>query len=876
MEILKSKFYAGRNIYCHRPVYYLEINLAEFSEKESREFDNFNEQLIEYLPNIIYHQCGIFEKNGFQQRLEEGTFFGHIIEHVSLEILHKLGYEVKYGKTRLLNPPNHYYLVFECPNCEVGERTAHVAVELIKSILTKKKYDLNRELDKLEKIKRTTELGPSTMAIYQAAKKRGIPVKHLDTSGSILQLGTGKHLKLVEATITSQTSSVGVDIACDKTMTKKILEKSGISVPIGRIAKTEEQALEIAKEIGTPVVVKPCDGNQGKGVTLNLETETEIRSAFKLAENYSNKIIVERHITGKHYRILVINDEVVAVSERLPAHIVGDGIHTIKELIDIENQNPLRGEDHDKPLTKIKVDPVVFMVLARKNMTINYIPKKQEKVFLRENANISTGGIAIDVTDQIHKDNIMISKRIAKVIGLDIAGIDLVTEDITKPVTLTGGAVIEVNAAPGIRMHLYPSVGKPRNVGDKIVNYLFPEDSPCQIPIIAITGTNGKTTTTRLISHILKENNMIVGKTSTDGIFIDDIKVMDGDNTGPISAQVILDDPTVEVAVLETARGGIVKRGLGYDLADVAVVTNLSEDHLGQDGINDIEELYHVKSLVAEAVKDKGFLVLNADDTYVSKMAKANPKAQVIFFSRDCKNHTIKRHLSLGGKAIYEKNNMIYLAEGDKVSPIVSLSKVPFTLNGAANHNVENTLASVGALLVFGLDKKIIKKGLQDFDSNIHNPGRANIFHENDVTVLLDYGHNKEGFIKTLDLAKSMKHNKLILVIGAPGDRLDKQLTELGEISAGYGDLLIVKEDKELRGRKKNEVAKLIYDGVVSAGMSKDKVMIINDENKAIGKAIEIAEPNDLVVAFYEKFDTIKEAALKGLAIKVKQIKKTG
>lgn len=872
MEIIVKRHFNGRNIYCHRPVMYLEVKLGNYAQKESREFRNFNKDLLEVLPKIGEHTCGVQQENGFLKRLEEGTYFGHILEHISLEILSLLGYRVKYGKTRLIKDPDHYYIIFESPSLEIGEKVCELALKLMVSILEESRLDFSKELLLLQKFKNKVDLGPSTMSIYEAAKRRKIPVKRLDAGGSILQLGTGKYLKLIEATITSKTSAVGVDIACDKTLTKKLLEKSGICVPMGKIATSEEEALEIAKEIGTPVVIKPCDGNQGKGVTLNLNNETEIRTAYKLAENYSNKIIVEKHIVGKHYRILLVNNEVVAVSERLPAHVIGNGHNSIKELIELENENPLRGEDHDKPLTKIKVDPVVFMVLARQNMTINYIPQKGEVVFLRENANISTGGIAIDVTEDIHKDNIIMAKRIAKVIGLDIAGIDIVTEDIRKSIPETSGAVIEVNAAPGIRMHLYPSIGKKRPVGRKILDYLYPEGSDYEIPIISITGTNGKTTTTRLISHVLKESGLTVGTTTTDGIFIDGNKVMEGDNTGPISAQVVLDDPTVEVAVLETARGGIVKRGLGYDLADVAVITNISDDHLGQDGINTLDDLFFVKSLVAEAVKNKGYLVLNADDEYVRKMSRCNNKAEVILFTVDVNNKYLSRHLAKGGKGIYLKDNIVYFAEGEASYPIISLNKVPFTLKGKAVHNVQNTLAVTGALVALRMEKKEIIKGLQSFDSNIHNPGRLNIYEEKGITVLLDYGHNQDGYLNILKMAQKIKHNKIILVLGAPGDRKDQQFIEMGEISAEYGDIFIIKEDEDLRGREVSEVAKLFQVGVKKSGkINNDQIYLINDEGKAIEKSIEIANPGDLIVIFYEKYQQSKDIVLEKL--RKKQIK---
>jgi cyanophycin synthetase len=875
VEILQIKHYNGRNIYAHKPVLYLEIDLGKYGQRESKEIKGFNEKLLEILPGIAEHQCGISKAKGFKKRLEEGTFFGHVIEHVCLEILKLLEYNLRFGKTRVIKEPNQYFIVFECPYYQLGTKVAECAVKLVKNIIENKKVNLQKELVKLQKIKSNIELGPSTMAIYMSAKNKKIPVKRLDTETSMLQLGTGKYLKRVNATISSFTTALGVDIACDKTLTKKILEKSGINVPLGQIVYTEEQALEVAKNIGLPVVIKPCDGNQGKGVTLNLQTDSEIRKAYKLARIYSNKIMVEKYITGKHYRILVVNGEVVAVAERLPAHVIGTGCHTIKELIDLENQNPLRGENHDKPLTKIKIDPVVKMVLAKQKKSLNYIPAKGEKVFLRENANISTGGIAIDVTDDIHYENVLLAKRIGKIVGLDIAGIDLVTEDIAKPLTKTNGAVIEVNASPGIRMHLYPSVGTARQVGEKIVDYLFPEGSPTSIPIISITGTNGKTTTTRLISHIIRQCGFRVGMTTTDGVFIDDYMVMEGDNTGPISAQVVLDDPSVEVAVLETARGGIIKRGLGYDLADVAVVTNITDDHLGQDGIYTLDDLFFVKSLVVEAVKDNGYLVLNADDCYVRKMAKVNKKAQVIYFTLNPeKNRYFTRHLAIGGKGVFCKDNIVYYAVGDISYPIILLNKVPFTIKGKALHNVQNALAAIGACIALNTEKKEIIKGLQSFDNNIHNPGRLNIYQEKGITVLLDYGHNQDGYLNVLKFAKSLKYRKMILVLGAPGDRENRQYVEMGKLASDYGNIFIIKEDEDLRGRKPGEVAQLFKEGLLAKKVDEGQILIIKEEDQAVKKAVELADNNDLIVVFYEKLQLCKDIALKALQEKQEKIEK--
>ncbi|WP_350343725.1 cyanophycin synthetase [Proteinivorax tanatarense] len=869
MEILELKEFPGRNIYCHRPIVRMTLDLGRYNEVESKEIPHFNRSLKKVLPEIVKHGCGIAEVNGFGIRLEEGTYFGHIIEHIAIELQNLIGYEVNYGKTRLFKKPSQYHVIAECKNTNVGRESLKIAVEMTQTMLENEETNTEFWLEKMEKVKSNYGLGPSTESIVIAAQQRSIPVKRLDEDSSMLQLGLGKYLKRVEATITGETSCVAVDIASDKTLTKKILEKSGIPVPRGKIACNEDEAVHMAEEIGTPVVLKPCDGNQGKGVALGLSTETEIRSAYKVAENYSSKVIVEKHINGKHYRVLVIDDEVVAVSERLPAHVTGDDYHTIKQLIDKENLNPLRGEDHDKPLTKIKVDPVVFMALARQNLTMNYTPKKDEVVYLRENANISTGGIAIDVTDEIHPDNINLAKRLAKIIGLDIAGIDIVIEDIRKPMTTETGAIIEVNAAPGIRMHLHPSFGKPIPVGEKIVDYLFPEGAKHTIPIVSITGTNGKTTTTRLISHTLRKEGINVGMTTTDGIYVNDNLVEKGDTTGPYSASVILDDPTTDIAVLETARGGILKRGLGYDLADVAVVTNLSEDHIGQDGVNNLDDLFFVKSLVVEAVKPGGSLVLNADDPYVIKMAAKNKKAKVIFFSLNAnENQVFKRHMAAGGTCLFVKNGRIIIAAGSKNIITLPLEEISITSQGQAHHNVKNVMAAIGANLALNMPLETAKEKICNFDAIKHNPGRCNVFEDNGITVIVDYGHNKDGYLQTFKFAKGLAPQKLFAVLGVPGDRSNEDIVELGNIAAKECDVLILKEDKELRGRERGEVAKLFEKGLKKESFSKDNYRIVLPEDKAIMEAIDMCQKGDALVVFYEDLDLTEKTVKQSLGLK--------
>ncbi|KUK08211.1 MAG: UDP-N-acetylmuramyl tripeptide synthase, partial [Caldanaerobacter subterraneus] len=598
MKIKEIRVYRGRNVYSHRPVIKMTVDI-EGEEIPTKDIPGFNETLLNLLPGLKKHTCSYGYEGGFAKRLEEGTYLPHVTEHIILELQNVLGYDVKFGRARNVEG-SLYNVIFEYSLEECGIRAAKLAVDLVNKLIRGEKIDLEEKLEKIRDIIAEVELGPSTMAIKMEALKRGIPVTRVG-NGSILRLGYGKYQKIIEGTISQNTSCIAVDIASDKILTKKILKDHGLPVPEGDVAYNEEEAISIAEELGYPVVIKPYNGNQGKGVHLNISSREEVVIAYRNAKNYSDLVMVEKQIRGRHYRVLVVGEKVVAVAERIPAHVIGDGVHTVKELIEIENKNPLRGNGHEKPLTKITVDAVSKMVLQKQGLTLDDVPRKGRKVFLRESANLSTGGIAIDRTDEIHPHNIEIAVRAAKAIGLDIAGIDITMEDIRKPLSATNGAIIEINASPGIRMHHYPSKGKPRNVAKAIVDMLFPKGSKATIPIISITGTNGKTTVTRMTAHILKTYGYTVGMTCTDGIYIDDTCVYKGDNTGPKSARTCLADKNIDAAVLETARGGIIREGLGYDLADIGVITNISEDHLGIDGIETLEDLAFVKALVVEA-----------------------------------------------------------------------------------------------------------------------------------------------------------------------------------------------------------------------------------------------------------------------------------
>lgn len=854
MQILHMAAFEGRNVHSHYPVVEMKVALGKYQETTTRGVPGFNDRLLGVLPSLREHYCSLGRPGGFVERLKEGTYLGHVLEHVVLELQTLAGMDVIYGKTRMTSEPGVYKVVFEYRAKQAGLLAGRLALELILGLIDGCPVDVDDVIAKLKRIAEETEPGPSTAAIIRAAERRGIPHFRVN-EGSLVQLGYGCRQKRVQATITAATGCIAADIAGDKTLTKKILAEAGIPVPYGGVAANAEEALALAEEIGTPVVLKPYNGNQGKGVSLNLSSEAEIRAAFEVAWNYASRVIVEKYIRGRHYRILVVGDKVVAASERIPAYVTGDGTHSIRELIDLVNRDPMRGEGHEKPLTRIKVDPVVLLVLARQGLTLDYTPGMGEVVYLRENANLSTGGIAIDATDDLHPENIALARRVARVIGLDVAGVDVVVEDLGLPIVSTGGAVIEVNAAPGIRMHHYPSKGRPRDVAGAIVDMLFPPGAPSRIPLIAVTGTNGKTTTTRMVGHILATAGYRVGMTTTDGIYIGGECVFPGDTTGPRSARTVLHDPTVEAAVLETARGGIIWGGLAFDQCDVGVVTNVTEDHLGQDGVETLEDLADVKSLVVESVSDRGYAVLNADDPMAVAMTR-RARCRVIYYTSGEDNLVVHKHLAEGGRAVLVKNGVLTLAQGHQETRLLPVKSIPVTLHGGAIHNIQNAAAAAAAAFALDIPADAIRPALRTFGNSIQqNPGRLNILTAGDFRVVLDYGHNPAGFEATIRAVRHLNPARLIGVVGLPGDRRDEAAEKLGAISGKAFDYCVIKEDHDLRGREPGQVAALMLKGALSTGADPDRFEIVLSETDAIKAAMDQARTGDIVVIFYEKLD---------------------
>ena len=862
MQVKSIQVYRGRNIYSHKVVIKMTLDLEQYYNTPTCGIEGFNGRLLNYIPGLRQHKCSLGIENGFLKRLDEGTYLAHVAEHSILELQNMLGYSVKYGKARVTSDEKIYEVIYQYELEEAGILCGELIVEMLNKIIEGSDIAFHEKVSEIQKKISKFALGPSTDVIYKAAIERGIPVIRIG-GDSILQLGYGKYQKRIEATLTDNASCVSVDIACDKELTKTILRDACLPVAEGCVVNDLSDALCYSNKIGYPVVVKPKDGNQGKGVSVNLKYDLELEEAFKIARKYSKDIMVERFITGKDYRVTVVGDSVAAVSQRIPPYVVGDGVSTIVQLVETENKNPLRGIDHENHLTKIVLDDISIASLKRRNLTQESILPGREKVYLRENANLSTGGTAKDCTDIIHPLNIELAVRAARLIGLDVAGVDITAPDISKPIAQTGGVIIEINAAPGIRMHHYPAEGKKRNVAKSIIDMLYPEGCKFSIPIISITGTNGKTTTTRMIAHILSLYGYNVGMTATGGIYINNKCILKGDTTGPVSARTILCDKDVDVAVLETARGGIIRSGLGYDLADVGIITNISDDHLGIDGINTLDELAFVKSLVVEAVKDNGYAVLNADDAYTPMISK-RVKAKIIYFSKNKDNLILKKHIKEGNIGVYLNNNVICIEKDSEILPVADIMEIPSTMEGKISYNIENSLAATAGSIGLDIPVEAINKGLKTFYlSEVQNPGRFNIYNVGNFRVLVDYGHNISGYLGVLEAAEKLGASRLVGVIGVPGDRSDENAVAIGEIAGKYFDYLYIKEDEDLRGRNPGEIAKLMEHGILSAGKSKDDIEIILSETQALKTAMSNGKPGDLIIVFYEKLDEILDVIRK-------------
>jgi cyanophycin synthetase len=873
MRIVEVRRLRGPNVYCSRPAISALVDLQELTGRETTELPGFTERLLALLPGLAEHHCASEKPGGLVDKMSRGTYFGHVSEHVALELSHLIGREVYFGRTLWAGTPGWFTLILECPDDEqpddpVAEQLLALAVRLVDETVAGRTPDPGHELARITARYEESRLGVTTAELARAARKRDIPVRRL-TDTALLQLGYCCRRQLVWAASTGQTSAVGVDIAGDKDVTKQLLAAAGIPVPEGILAHSADEAAQAFAWLGAPVVVKPLSGHHGRDISV-AHTEAEVIAAYHVAGTHSGLVLVESYLTGTDYRVLVVGGQVAAAAELRPARVTGDGISPIEALIHKVNAEPQRGEGHDRPLTKIVLDDVSIAHLSRQGLTPASVPAPGQTVTLRFNANLSTGGTSKDVTDVVHPEVARMCGRVAAVTGLDVCGIDLRLRDISQPHGNHGnhGAVIEVNSSPGLRMHLYPAEGRPRDVAGRIVDLLFPPGVPARVPIVSVTGTNGKTTTVRLIAHILQQAGNRVGMTCTEGVYIDGHLVHASDASGPRSAEMVLGDPGVQAAVLETARGGIVRRGLGYDRADVAVVTNISADHLGTDGVDTVEDLVAVKSLVAEQIARGGHLVLNADDQHSAGLARREAVAErepvIRYFSLTPHNILITKHLRAGGIAYtVEDDGWLTEAEGEgeghRRTRLAHVRDVPQSWDGHAGFMVANVLAAVAAARALGVTAEDLRAALASFGPSRDNPGRMDVFHIGEVPVVVDYAHNPAALSAVGSVVRQRWGRAGVAVLTLPGDRSDALVAESAHAVARHFDRVVVYEDEDLRGREPGEMTKLISSALAEArpGICWEPA---GDVTEAVTMGMNLAGPGDPLLVVYEKMQPVLSA----------------
>lgn len=851
MSVLRGPNYWSAK---HHRLIVLNVDFQEFENIATHLIPGFPERLQEALPGLANHPS---RKQGlnFLEEVAEGTHWCRVVLHIARELQIMAGMNCEFTSTCLADRAGLHQIIFSYCEENAGKQAGKIAVELTQALIANQPYDLSKAVEELKHIFHYNALGPSTGSIYEEAVKRGIPAVKLD-GGSLIQLGYGAAQRRFQATITNITGSIAVDIAGNKHATKNLLTAAYIPVPKGEVIRNVENLVEIIAEVGFPIVIKPLDGNQGKGATINITSFEEAAEAFNRAKKYSDKIVIERYIQGYDFRALVVNRKFVAAAKRTPAAVIGDGFQNIAQLVEGINKDPRRGDGHCNVLTKIIVDPTSIELLSKKGYTLETVPKKGEEVWLKSTANLSTGGTAEDVTDTVHSSNISLLERVARIVGLDVCGIDIMAPDLTSPIAENGGAIIEVNAAPGFRMHLQPSSGKPRNVAAPVVDMLFPNGSQGRIPIIAITGTNGKTTTTRLVAQMVQQGGYNTGYTTTDGIYINNELIHKGDCSGPASAKVILTDSSVEAAVLECARGGILRSGLGFDRCDCAVITNVAEDHLGLNNIDTIEKLAKVKAVVAKSVHKGGYAILNADDDLVYAM-KDELDCKVALFSLYPDNIRIERHCAEGGIAAIFDEGHVMIRKGNGYIPIEAVENIPLTHNGKARFNVANVMGATLAAYVSGITLPAIRCTLRGFRNSLeHTPGRMNEFDFGSFSVMLDYAHNTHGIRALGEFIKTVPASKKIGVITAVGDRRNEDIMALGEEAAKIFDEIIIRHDEDLRGRTEFEISSLLRSGIQKVAPVK-KVTYCSNELEAVELAIQKVVPNAFIVLLAENIKSV-------------------
>ena len=869
MRILETRVYRGPNLYALWPVIRLRIDLEELEEYPTVKLPGFAQGLLALIPTLAEHTCSYDEPGGFVRRMteDEGTWMGHVLEHVTIELQVLVGTPVSFGKTRGANlPRGQYHVIFSYQEEAVGLAALDLALRTIRHLLPAERadhdpapLDFPAELGALRQLVERSALGPSTAALVRAAEERDIPWMRLN-DGALIQLGDGCHQQRIEAALTSGTPLTAVELAGDKSMTQRLLADLAIPVPRQEVVTSLDAALEAAERLGYPVVVKPLDGNQGRGVSTGLTVPDQVRSAWGRAVEISRQVIVETHQAGCDYRILVVGGKVVAVAQRVPGHVVGNGVQTVRELVEQVNSDPRRGHGHEKSLTRIELDDEALRLLSEACLTPASVLPVGEVFFLRTTGNLSTGGTAIDRTDDVHPDNRRMAERAARAIGLDVAGVDFLCPDIARSYREVGGAIVEVNAGPGLRMHLDPSEGLPRDVAGSIIEMLFPRGRPSRIPLAAITGTNGKTTTTRMVGHILTTAGFNVGMATTDGVYIDGVRIAEGDLTGPWSSRLVLRDPTVNAAVLETARGGIVRAGLGWRKCNVGAVLNVAADHLGLGGIDDLDELARVKQIVVEVARD--YCVLNADDPRVAQMASMSP-GQPIYVSLEPARGRVRRHVRSRGKAVVLEegkggDRLITFHDGGTEIPLLWVRQIPSSLGGSALHNVQNAMFAAAVAHGLGVSLEVIRQGLRSFEMGFEaTPGRLNFYDRHPFKVLLDYAHNAHGMEAIAKTAASLAvEGRRIGVVAAPGDRRDDDIRAVARAAAPVFDLFVLREDDDRRGRAPGETGELLRQGLLAAGVPGERILPeVLGEEAAVDRALRLARPGDLVVIFGDKLD---------------------
>jgi cyanophycin synthetase len=866
VKLLESSVYLGPSLYARFPVIRLTLDLGALEEWPTMKLGRgFVDALLEALPGLREHGCSYGTAGGFVRRMTEddGTWLGHVLEHAAIELQNEAGARVTFGKTRTADAPGHYHVVYQYEQAEVGIEAGRVALHLLRSLLPEHLradeplppgFDFPSAREDLIRMAQRRALGPSTAALVRAAEQRGIPWLRLNAF-SLIQLGHGKYQRRVQATVTSETRHIAVEIASDKEETNRILGDLGLPVPQQRLVYSAEEAAREATRLGFPVVVKPYNANHGRGVALDLTNADAVREGFAAAREHSRAVVVETFIKGFDHRMLVVNGEMIAVARREPGHVVGDGTHTVEQLVEIANQDPRRGIGHEKILTRLELDHQAERCLREREMSAASVPAAGEKVYLRLTGNLSTGGTATDVTDVVHPDNVEMAVRAVKAIGLDVGGVDFLTEDITLSYKESGGAICEINAAPGFRMHVAPSEGTARDVAGPVMDMLFPPGTPARIPIASITGTNGKTTTARMLAHIFKLCGHHVGLTTTDGVYIDGQLTVKGDMTGPVAARMVLRDPSVDVAVLETARGGLLRRGLGYRKCNVGAVLNITSDHLGIKGIDTLEQLAEVKRIVIEVAQDCA--VLNADDPNCLRMADHTQAKHLCYVTMNINHPLVKEHIRAAGRAVVLEEgingHMITLFDHGAHIPLLWTHLIPATFEGRALHNVQNAMFAAGMAFSMGVRLEDIRHGLRTFDTTFFQaPGRMNVFDEHGFKVILDYGHNPAAVKVMCELANRLEvKGRRICVLAAPGDRRDEDVAEIARTAAAARfDAYICRRDDGLRGRESDEIPILLRKHLLDAGIPSSAVMVMPEEVRAVDAALHMARRDDLVLLF--------------------------